>query len=341
VSDNEQQPSLRETIEQAAEGKFEELGIEKTKLFDDALSESVQEETQPEQLETKEITNSEEPSFADTNTENVTEDDDIELPVGWKADKKELWKSTPPEIREYIMEREEERNKGFYRGRQEFAEIDRVTEPYKEELKRAGVPLSKAIEQAFAWNKYLEQNPHQALMDLSQRLGVDLRSIGQVVQAAEPQDPYVRQMYETTAQMQARLEAMEREREMTYENSIKSEVNAFMNRKDASGKLMFPYAEELSQDIISLMPLVRGANPEISTQQLLEESYTRAMRANPNTWTKYQKQLEQKQKEDSKQRLQKVKNASLSVTGSQDTAQSRTPPTGIREIMEAYVNGTL
>lgn len=343
MSDTEQ-PSLREIIEKEAEGKYEELGIQPSPAFEkeekeDLKKEAVSEsETQP--LQEKQITESEETSNVVDTGDTVT-DDDIELPVGWKADKKELWKTLSLEAREYIEQREQERNKGLYQKRQEFAEIDRATEPYKEELKRMGVPLSRAIEQAFAWNKYLETSPHQALMELSQKLGVDLRSLGQVVQAAEPQDPYVRQMYETTAQMQARLEAMEREREIAQENSIKSEVQAFMNRKDQSGKLFFPYAEELAPDIISIMPLVREQNPNISTQELLSEAYTRAMRANPVTWSKYQKQLEQKQKEGTNERIQKAKKASLSVSGSSDTSQARTPPTEIRDIMNAIWNGTL
>jgi hypothetical protein len=320
----------------------------------EALEESVAEE-QPvidDTQELEQISESENLSSAEDSTvEEVLEPEAetpqefepfLQPPASWKADEKEMFKTLPLEAQKVIARRESERDKGFYQSRQELAEIRQATAPYESELKRAGIPVSKAIAQMFEWDKHFRENPYEALAEMARKLGVDLRQVGQVVQAVEPQDPYVRQLMESNAQMQARFEAMEQEKNQVFRSSIESEVDAFASSKDAAGNPLFPYVENLAPEMEVLIPVIRRDNPNISTQALLKEAYERAMRSNPQTWNSYQKQLEQKQKQESQKRLQRAKNASSSVSGSLEGGTSKVQaPMSVRETMEAIEAGAL
>lgn len=275
--------------------------------------------------------------------EAITPEPVITPPASWGSDEKEMFKSLPLEAQKVIARRESERDKGFYQGRQELAEIKQATAPYEAELKRNGIPVSKAITQMFEWDKYFRESPYEALAEMARKLGVDLRQVGQVVQAAEPQDPYVRQLMESNAEMQARFQQMEMEKEEAFRASLAASVETFASAKDQNGNLLHPHIERLAPDMEALIPFIKKNNPQISDQDLLKEAYQRAERANPDTWSSYQKQLEQKRKMEEQNRLQRAKRASSSLSGSLESGSSTTAPAemSIRQTIEAIDSGLL
>lgn len=244
-------------------------------------------------------------------------------PASWKAEEKEMFASLPPQAQEVIARRERERDTYLHQSRQKYAEVDKAVEPFAEELKRNGVSVGKMVSQALEWDKRLKDDPYGGIAVLARACGVDLKQFAKLAESAEPQDPYVRQLLQETNEVKSKLAEIEAEKERLKQNQERAvystyaqEVEAFYNARDNAGNALFPYAQTLEEDMVLLSPRVLQEMPNASTREVLEETYRRAMRANPYTYRELEKQQIQQQAQANQARVQKAKRAGSSIAGS-------------------------
>ena len=263
----------------------------------------------------------------------------IDPPHSWRADKKEAFKTLPSDVQEYIVQRESERDAYLNQKGQKYSELDRVLEKYEGEWQRSGLSSARVINQLLAWNDYLTQNPVQALNELASKAGIDLAQLAQVNQAAGPQDPYVRQLLAETQALKDERRREQEAQEASQMQALSATVEAFGSQTE-NGKLKYPYFSQLREEMSYFVPIVLKDNPSMTTEQILQESYSRAVRANPKTFQSYQKELEAQRELENRQRVQKKKHAGSSISGAPDGGKPQVPMS-LREELEARFAGRL
>lgn len=324
----EEVTDLRAMINEAAEGGITDTPEEISTPSDD------------EDVESK-VANVDE---AVGETEVVEPIPSIEPPTSWRADKKEAFKKLPPDIQEYVVQRESERDAYLNQKGQKYSELDKVLAEREEEWSRHGQSSAKVVSQLLAWDKYLQEKPLDAIQELAQKAGIDLAQFARVQQSQGPQDPYVRHALTELERLKSE-QAQERER-IAYEREqqiyqgLNSEIERFRS-STKDGQPASPYFDSVREDMAHMLPLIQNANPNASTQEVLEEAYSRAVRANPTTFEAYQKDLEAQRELKNRQRVQQKKIAASSISGSPQGARTDLPTMSIRETIEAVRDGRL
>lgn len=261
-------------------------------------------------------------------------------PSGWRADEKQLFAKLPPELQHEVARRESDRDRLLHQSRQRYGELDKVYAPYEAEFQKQGVSLANFVERAIGWDKAFRERPFDAIREMCELTGVNLSQLAQVVEAAQPQDPHVRALMEQNKALEAKFQEIEREKEeirqrttQSHYSSLVEEVTAFQNARDAQGNVLFPYAQTLEKDMALLVPRVQEDYPQATTRQVLEESYARAMRANPLTYSQYERDLIAKKQASLTQSIQKKKVAASSISGSPSGSKTTSNATSVRDIL--------
>lgn len=263
----------------------------------------------------------------------------IEPPHSWRADKKEIFRSLPPEVQQYISERESERDSYLNQKGQRYSSLDKVLEKYEDKWQRDGHSTDKVISQLLAWNDYITENPLEAITELAHRSGLNLQQLAQVHAAQGPQDPYTAKLLDEVRQLKEER-IKEQEAKKTHElTQLERDIETFKNATE-NGKLKHTYFEDLRHDMAALLPRVFEENPNMSNNEVLRECYERALRANPKTFSAYQKQLEAQREAENRQRMQRKKQAGASIAGSPDGGVPEVPMS-LRDELAARMAGRL
>jgi hypothetical protein len=328
---------VRETLQETAddmEVNIEDIQVLESPVLDDEGDDD------GDHVESSTISDNENTAIVEEERrESAPQVSAVPAPSGWRSDEKEIFAKLPPEVQETVSRRERERDAYLHQSRQKWSEVEKAVEPYENELNRNGVSVGKMVSQALAWDKYLKEKPVDAILELANACKVDLRQFAQVAQAAQPQDPYVNHLYQEQAQLKAKLEALENEKlqarqyvEQQHNQSVVQEVEAFIGATDATGRAIYPYANDLREDMATLLPLVEREMPNASTRQKLEELYGRAMRANPRAYAELQRQQTLQMQEANRQKVGKAKNAGSSLSGA---------PNGSKTVSDLSIRGLL
>lgn len=211
----------------------------------------------------------------------------ILLPKSWDADKAERFNSLPRDLQEYLVARETERDKfvnqkSINEGRlRKFVEpIHKEIEPYAEMIERAGMPVHEAIGNFFRAQERLDANPREALAEMAAHYGLQVQfaDAPQQQQAVRPQiDPGLQRELREIKQWKQQWEQSQAEAEVS---SLRSEVSAFANEKDAQGQPLRPHFEAVWSDMLPFLDALMKANPEMSNRDILQKAYKHALADN-------------------------------------------------------------
>ena len=335
--------NVRETLEEAVT----DLDLDGMDLKSENLESPAVEEVEEvvEQEAQQEISSEE--SEAPSVEENGVEQEAEEIPVpvvappsGWRADEKQLFAKLPPELQHEVARRESDRDRLLHQSRQKYGEVEKVYSPHEAEFQKQGVSLANFVERAIGWDKAFRERPYDAIREMCDLTGVNLTELAKLVESAQPQDPYVRQLMEQNKALETKFQAIEREKEqarekeeLTQYQSIANEVIAFHEAKDAQGNALYPYAQVLERDMELLVPRICSEYPGAPIGKILEEAYTRAMRANPLTYSQYERNLLASKQASSAQAIQKKKVAASSISGSPSGSKTSSA-TSVRDILK-------
>ena len=337
--------NVRETLEEAVT----DLELDGQEIRSENLEPiEVEQAVEEEQVEAPKEEISSEESEAPSVEENGAEQDMEEIPVpvvappsGWRADEKQLFAKLPPELQHEVARRESDRDRLLHQSRQKYGEVDKVYSPHEAEFQKQGVSLANFVERAIGWDKAFRERPYDAIREMCELTGVNLTELARLVESAQPQDPYVRQLMEQNKALEQKFQAIESEKEQGRRQaqeghylSLVQEVQAFQSAKDQAGNALFPYAQTLEKDMALLVPRVQEDYPEATTSQILAEAYTRAMRANPLTYSQYERNLLASKQASSAQAIQKKKVAASSISGSPSGSKTTTNATSVRDILK-------
>jgi hypothetical protein len=257
----------------------------------------------------------------------------IEPPRSWSAEEKAEFTKLPPEIQRTLSRREADRDRlltqkanELAREKRRFDELDRVLEPHRQEMHLAGMSEAQGIARLIAAHESLKRNPAQAIAWLAKEYGADLNSLNK----PDTTDPTVRQLQQQvqqlTAQLQGHSQAQTQEREMT----VLQEIERFATEaKD--GKPLRPHWEAVAGDMPALIQIVRGQNPHLSTREVMQEAYDRAVWANPEIRESLRKseaeQAQAKQRAEQAAAAERARKAAVSVSGAPGGSSAKAPET--------------
>lgn len=245
----------------------------------------------------------------------------IDPPKFWSADMKEQWSNLPPQIQEYVSQREREAQVQISRMGNELGRAKPVVETvakYQHEFDRHGVSFQDGMERLMQAQRILDQNPLQGLAAIAQTYGINL------AQAFSPQqqnvDPNYAAMQQRYQQMHAALTNQQREQyaQQIAEQRQLSEWAQSHLAEWADGK---EYLDHVREDMAVLLQSGRASD--------FDDAYEKACWANPEIRSKITaQQAEAEAKERQKAEEKAAKEAKLKAkTNSGKRVATKARPT--------------
>lgn len=271
------------------------------------------------------------PDAVDPTADQPQTRDTTRAPSTWKPAARAEYEKLPPAIKAEIHRREAD----FQNGQAQLLpdatmgkNMRQVIEPYRMLIEAEGGTPERAVADLFRTAAIFRtgsvQQKYQAIVDISQQFGIDLRYLSQAVeqqqgaapnQAQQPQnfrDPRVDQMLHQ--QNLERNQAAEREKQ-----TMESTVTRWMNEQDAQGHPKREYLGDVINEMSALVPQIRQNDPTMTHAQALDAAYDRAIWAHPEIRTllaqKQQTELETQRRADNQKRVSDARKAgSVNVT---------------------------
>jgi hypothetical protein len=233
----------------------------------------------------------------------------IDPPTSWSREVREKWAAIPPDVQQYIAQRETEAHGQISRLGQQvkaFEPVAKSLEQYRPTFKRNGMNYAQGIEALLAAQAMLDANPRAAIHEIARTYGVDLgasdsteslpdrRSLAMEAEIAELK----RQIAETRTDVVSNKQREAEQRQA----ALQSEVEAFAKAN--------PYFNEVEADIAELIPVIRAREPGLSERQILEHAYQKAIRINDATFAKIEADRRAKEAEAAKLKAAEAKKVS-------------------------------
>lgn len=263
----------------------------------------------------------------------------VTAPHSWKDEYKQRFASLPPEVQQYIVQRETEAQQAISRQGRQLSEAERYRQTWEpvlranqEHFDRWGINPEAAIPQFINAQIALDSNPAEALQLIGQSYGLKV-----TVEQGDPSfaqlpgylSPIVQELNALKAERQRERE----ERDNSRRSAVLSEIQNFASEADENGNLLRPYLRDVIDDMYVNVAYLRQQKPEAPGVEILREAYDRALWANPQT---RQKSLEaERQRQTDKERAERSRLAGMAPKSSPG-AGSLTPqvPNSIRETIQ-------
>lgn len=205
----------------------------------------------------------------------------IDMPLSWSQDHKEKWANIPPDLQEYVAQREMDAHKKISEQGKIVSEakpvLDYLNEA-QEVFDAAGVSSLEGVKQLVNFQRMWDQNPAQLIQQLSQAAGL----------TNQPTDPAMAQLQEQNRQLQAQLRQsanmqkmeVQRQQEASFRDAER-QVQEFAADKPDFDKLE-PYMAafvENGDDLQTAYDKARWSVPEIREQLLAEQQKAKVAQA--------------------------------------------------------------
>lgn len=335
-------------LDKAIDDAFEEVGE-----VDETIDESAPDEVETEESEADEEEDGESES-EDSDIEPKVEEElepepELELepinpPASFRAEAKEAFANAPRQVQEEISRVMLESQRYLTKVSQEAAELKRSTEgvykafePYQERLRLAGQQPEQVVSTMLAWDSKFKEDPVNALVEAAQKTGVDLYGFAEQILGGGIQqpDPQIVETQQKIAELEKQIADRDSQQQQILQRSLESEADSFISETDTSGNLLRPYAqnEEVLQEMIHQIQVIKMANPNAAPRQILQEAYNRAVKLSDAVASQLKKA--EQEKRSKKQKIELAKKAKKSITQVGGTASSSSKPKSIDDAIDA------
>lgn len=244
----------------------------------------------------------------------------VRPPPGWSPLAKSEFDKAHPAIREAVIKREEEVNRGLSKLA-EYKGLDN----YVSMARSAGTDLPTALERYVAAEQFLEKSPEQGLLWLAQTYGVTPQRLMQAMggqQVPQPETPYQTGLgqaqpdfippavQQQLAAISQTVESLQQDRISARMEQVNSALESFLN--DPANK----YAENVAGEMEPLIKARRASNPKEAYSDTLKWAYQKASWANDEVRELLIKERDETKTRQQAEAVQKARAASRSVVGS-------------------------
>jgi hypothetical protein len=233
----------------------------------------------------------------------------IAAPHSWSADVKAKWASLPPEVQEYVAQREKETHTKITQQGNELRAFLPVREVY-EHIRSQGIPAGREPEVIANWARaqaFLDSNPVEGLKWLAQTYKVDLSQLSGVPQ--KPTDtqaiddlfrdprldkiaPEIGELKGEVTQLKRQLQAGRYAEQARQQATVESIISDFSNRDGVKD-----YWPELELDVVNEIEVLKAQDPTLTYEKLLEKAFDRAKWANQDIRARILSDQQRKDKE--------------------------------------------
>ena len=244
----------------------------------------------------------------------------IVAPNAWSADMKGKWADVPPDVQQYINQREADAHAQITRLGEEVAEGRPVRELLDQNMDlfdASGVSVTDGLPMLFEAQRLLDKDPMQGIAAIAQNYGIDLpRAFGP---QAEGGNPEVAGLQSQVAQLQNQLQQHENRQKMANSREDTARMSEAQQILQEFGKDK-PHFER--EDVRNMMGTLISNGQAVD----LASAYDAACHAIPEVREELAKQAEaEREAEAKKQREAAVKDAkrvAKSYLGSKTTGVS-------------------
>ncbi len=217
-------------------------------------------------------------------------------PSSWRPTARAAWAALPEAVRSEIYKREGDYLHAQADLRENATigrEINGIISPYRAmieaERSTPAATMQDLLQTSAVLRTGSQVQKYQTMVNIANRFGIDLRDLaarlaggrpngqngqqpaGQPAQYRDPRVDTLLQNMRTQEQNQAAAVVRETE----------NQALSWMNEADAKGNPLRPYAGDVVEDMVPLLPVIKAANPNWTNAQVMQNAYERAIWANP------------------------------------------------------------
>jgi hypothetical protein len=261
----------------------------------------------------------------------------IDPPRSWSAEMQAKFAALPPEVRNYVAERDKE---VFRQVSQMGAQIKadepvrQVLQEHQDYLQRIGHTPETALKQFFNVSRGLDQNPVAILKYLADAYRVDLRKLALSQQQAPAPTPTDPRTEVRIRRMEVEAEQRRQAEQVSREQSVMTAIEKYAQDK------AHPHFDALEEEIIAQLPGIRALNPYLSPEQLLDMAYEKARWAHPTVRQRILMDQQKASAEKARAEQEKhIKDARRQSGINQLNGKGSTPVRGtLRETLERHAH---
>lgn len=315
----------------------------------DAMSEIADDEATVEPVDEVQT---DESSSHETAEEAHSQAEIVVAPISWPAAEKERFRSLPIEVQKFISKREQERD-GFLSSKanevaqikqyvSQYSDIDEAFAPFERKMQLSGANRGQVITQLLGAQKFLDENPPEAIRWLAESYGLTPEQIFNAEASTPRVDPTTANLQRKIEQLEGYLEQQKKSQHQSTYQAINNDIAAFATETDGQGNYLRPHFNEVYTDMEAIVRHLRANQPELPIREVLQQAYDRAVWANPNS--REAMLLREKQKvqanhmNEAKRKAEKARVLGSSVTGAPTSNASPAISGNLREMLESAIS---
>ena len=180
--------------------------------------------------------------------EAKTDEAVVEAPQHWPEADREMFKSQPRAVQDFLSRRHREMEADYTRKTQAASEgirfsenvTNRIAPEVVREMRAKGVSNEQFVTNLVDWHKLSVTNPAEFARQVVNNLKLDPKVL---FEGATP--PVVTPAEKRIEQLEARLAREDQEYAATVQNNAKTTLDTFTNEKDAAGNLLRPHLDKV------------------------------------------------------------------------------------------------
>lgn len=197
-----------------------------------------------------------------------------EAPARFSPDAKAVWATAPEAIRAETLRMERELNAGLEKYRADATAFEPIRE-YDAMAKQYGTDLKSALDRYVAFDKSINANPLQGILEICADKGLNPREIAAAIMGQElpPAEQQTAQSQRVINELQAKIDRLERGVTTIQTGSLTQAITSFVDSLPEADKPLF---EELGENIAALIK--KGHDLPSAFAQAKEAERTRVQR---------------------------------------------------------------
>lgn len=264
----------------------------------------------------------------------------FEAPKHWSEEDRAVFEKLEGSARDLVLQLHKKTEAAHTRRSQELAEekkkveeITQTLEPYRAELRNAGLREADVVKQGIAainWDYKLRTDPINTAKQLLQNYNIPLEQI-----TNEYIDPDISALHNEIQQLKNAVQEEKTNKELQSRSKLQQEVDAFRQQTDENGNPKYPHFETLRNEMSGL--LASGIASDLAS------AYTKALRTRDDLYdqdVQSRIQAELKKKEEARQaEIEKAKKAARHLTGNGPARRLPTKSDSLDDIIKNAMGG--
>jgi len=224
----------------------------------------------------------------------------------------------------------------------EYDVIEQVIGPRRQAWAENGMPPAAALQQLFALSDFAGRDPGEFVLWFSGQHGLDLDALldarDQAGQGTPQSDPAFIGLQQEIAQLRNTINGFTTNTAQQQQAANMRMVQQFIDEKDAGGKPLRPYFNDVADAIAQHVQLIRQQQPYLPERDVLQAAYDFATYNNPLIRGQIQQSQAQAQQNAAVAEAQRARNVAVSINGGPAADASSQPNNANRTLREELLH---